>query len=275
MTIRVIMGLCLMCSCRKLPADILLSASPDLEPEHAQQLYQPVAEKISQIIGQEVVYEHPQNWGEYKQKVHNGDYYIVFEQPHIAAWRNNRYNRLNYRLVGRFADDKQYALVVKNDSAVNSLTDLYNKRICARAIPDISTLLILQEFNDPLKQPHILRTRAKDDKAQRLSKVLLNKCAAIVVDFDKYNQLNHYNKRQMRVIFKTAYVPNVIISVNEKVSLEDIANIEIALHDGSLDDVLSGLIKYYSRAESSTIEPVRYNNLTSVEDILSTEVFGW
>ena len=68
-------------------ADLILTAPPRETPEDGHVVYAPLAEYLSQFLGESVIYEHPINWKEYEKRMKNDEYDIIFDGPHFAAWR--------------------------------------------------------------------------------------------------------------------------------------------------------------------------------------------
>ena len=68
-------------------ADLILSAPPRESLEDGQELYGPLAEHLSTLLGEEVTYQHPDNWLHYQRELRNDVYDIVFDGPHFVSWR--------------------------------------------------------------------------------------------------------------------------------------------------------------------------------------------
>ena len=58
-------------------ADIVFTAPPRENSAAAKALYEPIAEKLTSILGENVVYEAPQGWAEYAKNIFKGTKSIV------------------------------------------------------------------------------------------------------------------------------------------------------------------------------------------------------
>ncbi|KPJ93231.1 MAG: hypothetical protein AMJ53_07800, partial [Gammaproteobacteria bacterium SG8_11] len=78
----------MICCCVSLTvkADLILSAPPRELPEAGLKLYGPLASHLSELLGEKVIYQHPNNWLEYQRDLRRGVYDIVFDGPHFVSW---------------------------------------------------------------------------------------------------------------------------------------------------------------------------------------------
>lgn len=256
-------------------AEIVLSTSPEFSEEKAKQYFQPLVAKLSQLLGEKVIYYHNKNWGDYKTKMQAGDFHIIIDQPHLAAWRMAKDNRMYYDLVGQFPGGKRYTVVLVQDSSIQSLLDLNNRKVCIKPSPDISALLFLKQFNNPIYQPVLIELRDFSDHLEGYNKLLQQECDAWIVDFDTYNQIEDDNKLKFKVRFTTEYIPNMVISISKKMHDAHFKLVKTAFIENKLTAQLSELFNYYAPREKHQIVPIQRQDLKAVEDILSTDVWGW
>ena len=72
-------------------ADYIFAAPPREGEMRGIKLYGPLVNKLTEMLGENVVYEQPSNWLEYAKKMRNNEYDIIFDGPHFNAWRIKRW----------------------------------------------------------------------------------------------------------------------------------------------------------------------------------------
>lgn len=66
-------------------AELILTAPPREKASVGETLYGPLAQHLSSLLGEPVVYKHPNNWLEYQRDVRKDVYDIVFDGPHFVS----------------------------------------------------------------------------------------------------------------------------------------------------------------------------------------------
>lgn len=219
---------------RGLPAGadntLVFSAPPRETEEEGQRIYQPIADYLSRIIGKPVMYRHPKDWLTYQTEMQRGSYDLVFDGPHFNSWR---ISHLQHSALAKIAGEHAFAVVVRKDEArINDLKQLAGQKVCGMNPPNLGTLAVLSQFDNPMRQPLIVNnvgwTKAYEGVAFE------KKCAAAIVPLASLKTFsNHENV--VRVIHKTKALPNQAFSAGPRISTQDQALITAALvsHDGA------------------------------------------
>ncbi len=203
---------------------LVFSAPPRESFEEGQRLYQPIAEHLSRVTGKTIVYKHPGNWLTYQTEMLKGSYDLVFDGPHLNSWR---ISNLQHNTLVKIADEHVFAVVVrKNDAQIKDVKQLAGKKVCGMNPPNLGTLALLSQFDNPVRQPVILDTVGWNKAYEGM--VLEERCSAAILPLAKLRMLDvsgHFTK----VIHKTRTLPNQALSAGPRVTREDQAKIAAAL----------------------------------------------
>jgi len=134
-------------------AELILSAPPRESAEAGMKIYGPIAQHLSKNLGVQVTYKHPENWMMYQRDMRADKYDIVFDGPHFIAWREAH---LGHEVLMKLPGNLQFIIVTtKNNASVNKANDLIGKNVCGISPPNLSTLSVLDYFENPVRQPTI------------------------------------------------------------------------------------------------------------------------
>lgn len=204
---------------------VIVFSAPPREPyEVGREIYQPIVEYLSRVTGKRVVYRQPGNWLTYQTEMLKGGYDLVFDGPHFNSWRmaHQQHNALV-----RYADDHIFAVIVRKDNVhINDLKQLAGKKVCGLNPPNLGTLAVLGEFDNPARQPVILETLGWEKAYQGV--VMENRCVAGIVpvaNLNKYDKPGNFSK----IVYRTRAMPNQSFSAGPRVTREDQAKIAQAL----------------------------------------------
>ena len=205
-------------------AALVFSAPPRETPAEGRQIYQPVAEYLSKIIGKPVTYKHPGNWLVYQTEMVRGGYDLVFDGPHFNSWRSDH---MQHNILVKLAEEHTFTIIVRKDGTqVSELKHLTGKIVCGMNPPNLGTLAVLREFDNPARQPVIRNTTGWNRIYQGV--VIEKKCVAGIVpiaNLAKYDGGGTFT----RIIHKTNAMPNQGFSAGPRVSSADQAKIKAAL----------------------------------------------
>jgi ABC-type phosphate/phosphonate transport system substrate-binding protein len=200
---------------------LVFSAPPRETPEAGIEIYQPVAEYLSKTIGKKVVYKHPGTWGVYRTEMLKGNYDIVFDGPHFNSYR---VEKLNHNVLVKIPEHHEFVVIVRKDQNITNLQQMAGRTFCAHAPPNLGTLVLLSQFNNPSRQPAILNTKGWDTIYEN---VVSGKCAGGVLPAFNLKTLDRAGAT--RVVFKTQTIPNQAFSAGPRVSTEEQTRIAQAL----------------------------------------------
>lgn len=192
-------------------ADLVFSAPPRETPEVGKKIYGPVADYLSQVLGQKVHYQHPGSWGIYQGAMQRGRYDIIFDGPHLVSWRlNKKGHHTLVKLPGKLV----FVVVVKrNNKRYTGVAQLRGRRVCALAPPNLATLTLLKQFG-PNRQPFL---KSVTGFKQGYLDMLSGKCDAAVLRDVGYARLSKKYPGG-RIIFRSKPVPNQAFTVGQKIS---------------------------------------------------------
>jgi ABC-type phosphate/phosphonate transport system substrate-binding protein len=203
--------------------DALIFTAPPRETlEVAKDNYQPVAAYLSQVIGKKVRYKYPGTWGVYRTEMLKGGYDIIFDGPHFNSYRMEK---LSHNILVKIPERHEFAVIVKKDGKpFQNVRQMAGHTFCTHAPPNLGTLVLLSQFDNPSRQPVIVNTKGWDKIYEG---VMAGKCTGgvlPVLNLKKYDRTG-----QTRIVFKTPAMPNQAFSAGPRVSLEDQMKIAQAL----------------------------------------------
>ncbi|HSW53331.1 MAG TPA: PhnD/SsuA/transferrin family substrate-binding protein [Sulfuricaulis sp.] len=192
---------------------LVFTAPPRETPEAGIEIYQPVADYLSQAIGKKVRYKHPGTWGVYRTEMLKGSYDIIFDGPHFNSYR---LDKLSHNILVKIPERHEFAVIVRKDKPFQSLSQMAGRSFCTHAPPNLGTLVLLSQFDNPSRQPVIISTNGWENI---YNGVASGKCAGGVLPMANLKKVDKANIA--KVIFKTAAMPNQAFSAGPRVSLED------------------------------------------------------
>lgn len=202
---------------------LVFSAPPRESVEEGNATYGPIAEYLSQTLGKPVVYKHSDNWLTYQTEMQKGSYDIVFDGPHFTGWR---INKMQHNPLVKFPGDHLFVVVVKKDDAkVADIKNLAGRPVCGMASPNLGTLTLLNQFDNPVRQPVVLNINGWDNIYKSL---LSGRCVGAVLpisNLQKYDRAGAYT----RIIYRGSAMPNQAFSAGPRVSPQDQVKIKQAL----------------------------------------------
>lgn len=201
---------------------LVFTAPPRESSESAAEIYQPVADYLSKAIGKKIKFKYPGTWGVYRTEMLKGSYDIVFDGPHFNSYRMEK---LSHNILVKIPERHEFVVIVRKDKAAfHNVSQMAGHTFCTHAPPNLGTLVLLNQFDNPSRQPVILSTNGWESIYQG---VIAGKCTGGVLpmaNLKKYDQAG-----LAKVLFKTAAMPNQAFSAGPRVSLEDQARIAQAL----------------------------------------------
>lgn len=203
------------------PVALIFTAAPRETPEEGNKIYQPIAALLSKALGKKIVYQHPENWGLYRTKMLNGSYDLIFDDPHFASYR---VENLNYTILVKLPEQNELAVFVSNQTSDRDVKHMAGRTFCTHAPPDLGALVLLNQFDNPSRQPVIVNTKGWE---HIYNGVIAGKCDGGVMPLSNLKKFDQTNRT--RIIYKTMAMPNQAISAGPHVSPEDQTKIIRAL----------------------------------------------
>jgi len=203
---------------------LVFSAPPRETEEEGVRTYQPIAEYLSRIIGKKIVYRHPSDWLTYQTEMQRGSYDIVFDGPHFNSWR---LSNLQHHMLVKVVGEHSFAVVVrKDDNRFTDVKQLAGQKVCGMDPPNLGTLAVLGQFNNPLRQPFIINNLGWTKVYEGVA--FEKKCDAAILPMANLEKFTN-SENLVRVLYKTKALPNQAFSAGPRISPEDRAAIAAAL----------------------------------------------
>lgn len=245
---------------------LVFSAPPRESAAEGNATYGPIAEYLSQALGKPVVYKHSDNWLTYQTDMQKGSYDLVLDGPHFTGWR---IAKSNHNPLVKFPGNLQFVVVVKKDDAkVAEIKQLVGRPVCGMSSPNLGTLTLLNQFDNPARQPVIVSTNGWDNIYQGL---LSGRCAGAVLPLSNLLKLDR-DGSYTRVVFRAAALPNQAFSAGPRISTQDQIRIKQALLSPQADGATAQLRKVY--AIEGTLVPAKREEYAALAGMLK-DVWGY
>ncbi|WP_455200232.1 phosphate/phosphite/phosphonate ABC transporter substrate-binding protein [Kaarinaea lacus] len=268
-TQRIVFILIALLSSSIVSADLILTAPPRENQAKGNELYGPLADRLSELLGEKVVYQQPKSWADYANKMRDGYYDIIFDGPHFVAWRQKN---LKHKPVVSLPGNLEFYIVAeKSNQQVNTVRDLVGKKICGMPSPHLATDLIYDIFKNPVLQPIIYEVKGGQRNSFQAFKD--GKCVATIFRTTLYKRLPDEQKKDLKIITKTRRLPNQTISVSQRLhnQADAIADFLIS-KDGAI--TADSLLSRYSKRKKQFIK-AKPEKFVGASDMLEGVVWGW
>lgn len=204
-------------------AELILSSAPRDSREKEEQTFRPIAELLSKATGEKVTFKWGDNFLIYQSEMRKGNYDITIDGPHLVAWRMAK---LGHTPLVKFPGTLEFVLIVKKDQdKVQSLKDLAGRTVCALPPPNLATLTVTSEFDNPSRQPHLIGVQAFADT---YNGVVSGQCVGGILQAKLYFNLDK-DAKAAKVVFDTKPLPNQAFTVSPRITPEMRDKIQQAL----------------------------------------------
>ncbi|MCK4833568.1 MAG: PhnD/SsuA/transferrin family substrate-binding protein [Gammaproteobacteria bacterium] len=236
--------------------------------------YGPLAEKLTEILGEKVVYQQPKGWLFYQRDMRTDKFDIVFDGPHFISWRIKRFG---HTPVAKLPGKLSFIVVTAKDTTgfngreVNAVDDLKNVTVCSIAPPNLSSLTVLTEYKDPVSLP--VMVNAKGGMKGVYKAFRSGKCKAAILR-DKFfaKKVPEEERENLKIIFKSKPVANQGITVSRRINEEQRILIASVLTEVS-NSTAPTLKRFAPKADK-----MLYTDNSDYEDyyqLLTDVVYGW
>ena len=124
-------------------ADLIFTSPPrEQNSNEGKEVYVPIAEYFSKLLGRKVIYHNPGNWLTYQKEMRSGLYDIVFDGPHFTSWR---IAHVDHEALVRLPGSIEFLVVTNPKSEFSKLEDLVGVNVCSISPPNLGTLLLLDK----------------------------------------------------------------------------------------------------------------------------------
>ncbi|NOX44063.1 MAG: phosphate/phosphite/phosphonate ABC transporter substrate-binding protein [Gammaproteobacteria bacterium] len=253
-------------------ADLVLSAPPRESLEAGNALYGPLAKHLTELLGEKVTYQHPDNWLHYQRELRNDVYDVVFDGPHFVSWR---IKHLRHSVLVKLPGTLEFFIITKkSDERINKLTDLIGKKICGISPPNLGTMTVIDQFKNPVRQPDIFPVNG--GFGQVAKKFSSGACDAAVLRSNFYNKKLTENARAVtKKLFASTPLPNQAISVSSRVNNKNKIKIVQSLTRGEGLEISRGIVKRFGGKQAKSFIVANQQDYMQQVDLLEGVVFGW
>jgi ABC-type phosphate/phosphonate transport system substrate-binding protein len=201
--------------------------------------YQPIADYLSRVTGKNVLFDYAQNWLVYSKDMVDGKYDLVFDGPHFNGWRMER---MGHTPLVRLPEGHEFVVVVRaDDTHIHALHKLAGRMVCAHASPNLGTLALLSQFDNPVQQPVIVEMQGWDKAFDGL---VNGACAAAVLPIKSLEKFEH-GQHLTNIIYRHRPLPNQALSAGPRISPEMQRKIQAALLSEESKGITSKLRSAY------------------------------
>jgi len=257
---------------QQINAKLLLTAPPRESAEQGQKLYGPLANHLSELLGEEVVYKHPRDWLRYQRDIRRDVYDIIFDGPHFASWRMLHLSHSPLvKLPGRL---DFYFITPKSSTNINEPEDLVLKKVCAIPPPNLTSLVLLNVLNSPIREPLI--KSVKGGMGAVFKQLNENKCVAAVVRQDFFNKkLTAEQRAAFKVIYTSAKIPNQVITASSRVSNINQEKIIRSLTQGDGRASVEGILRRFAGKKVKAFVLAKKEDFAGQNELLEGVILGW
>lgn len=222
-TFMVAAGLCAFQALPAIAADYVFTAPPRDAGGDESEVYKPVADYLSAVTGKRIVYQYVDNWLTYQDKMRKGEYDVVFDGPHFLSWRMAK---LQHEPIAKLPGKLVFATIAKKENdKVNAMKDLAGRPVCGLAPPNLATLTLSAQFDNPARQPLIREVKSFKEAYEG---VVSGKCLAASLPMGAMKNLDQKNQA-VKIIYQSDGVPNQGFSAGARFTADDKAKMAAAL----------------------------------------------
>lgn len=249
---------------------LVLTATPLETEAEAKELYQPVADLLSEKLGQEVIFEYSVDWLTFSKHIIASDYDLILSEPHIVAYVTSKTSVLSMDAIAKLPGTQKFHVIVSADSEFSDIKQLESQSICMLPSPNFSGVMIMKEFKNPVTQPLVVEVRGDYDEVY--AKFRKNRCTAAVIDDASFQRISTVDEN-IQSIYTTISSPNLGLAVSQRLPHADRKLVEEVLTDPEVIAAFEKLFLKYSNGKGPFEEAD--NNNFSKFNILPGVVWGW
>ena len=227
------------------PQTLLFSAPPRGAEADERADFEPVAALLARATGLDIRYEYPREWLNYRNKMLDGKFDILFDGPHFVSWRMHKQS---HQPLVRLPGQLVFVAVVRQDeTAIQNADQLVGRRVCALAPPNLATLSVLSRFTgNIIRRPIVVEVVSFKDGYQGLTKT--RKCDAAIMPMGAYKKMDEEAKLA-KVVHTSEGYPNQAFSASPKLDETARAKITQALTSPEAGEVIKRFLQNYSQGK--------------------------
>lgn len=253
-------------------AELILTAPPRESEEQGMKLYGPLAQHITQLIGQKVVYHHPRDWLRYQRDIRRDKFDIIFDGPHFLSWR---ILHLSHTPLVKLPGTLDFYFITHADSKdINSPEDLVLKKVCAIPPPNLTSLVLLSVMNSPIREPLI--KSVKGGMKAVYKDLHDKKCVAAVIRQDYFNKkMTDAQRAEFKIIYTSKKIPNQGISASQRIDKVAQDKIRLSLTQGEGVTVAKNILKRFAGKKVVAFDLAKKEDFVGQNELLEGIILGW
>ena len=215
-------------------AQLKLSMLPRYSAEEINKRIIPLAKYLSQEIGQPIEPVITADFAQYEKKIKNGEIQIGYENPYIYALVSTTHEILAMAIKGADGDKFRGVIITRTDSDIQSISDLKNRKIMVvgrtAAGGYISQKITLAEAGIDLEKECQVSESVGNKQENVILAVYMGEVAAGFIREAALKKVNKFIPvDQIRILNKSAWMPNWAFSVDKSLPADVKKNIREAL----------------------------------------------
>jgi ABC-type phosphate/phosphonate transport system substrate-binding protein len=200
---------------------LTLVVQPIMSPDQTTRAYQPLAQYLSEMTGQDIKLIAARNfftfWESMKQ---DGKYDLVLSAAHLTDYL---IERRNYHPLAKLPDSVSFSLVTGADTLLFSPDELIGQKIATLGSPSMGAVKLAELFPNPLRQPIIIEVA---NSQAAVAAVQSGKAVAAIIPSPLVQQYPDLN-----TIKTTEQTPHMCLTASGEISPELQKSLSKALLD--------------------------------------------
>ena len=223
---------------------ITFTTAPTQSLAQTKKIYGPLVDYLAKSTGKNIQLVAARNFLEYTSRMRKGEYDIIFDGPHFVNWRMTH---IDHTPIARLPGKLVFAAIVKDGGVINNIKQLIGKKVCAVNSPNLATLMILDSFPNPVRQPVIVSARSFKD-AFKCLKTGKGQAAFLPIGFWKKFKKKGKTKG-LRILYTTKKkpLPTRTFSISKRIDAATRSAIQQALLNTDGQEGAQPLLKRFRR----------------------------
>jgi len=258
-----VFGIILLCAAIAIPStsfavDVIFGTPPTQTVGKTQELYGPLADYLSKASGANVKLTPARNFLEYTNNMRQQKYDFIFDGPHFVGWRMER---IGHRPVARLPGALIFSVAIREGSKVKSPKDLIGKKVCGLASPNLATLMVLDYYPNPVRQPQIVPVRSFKDSLACLNNGSSEGAILPFKFWKKFTKNGKTKGLKLLLTTKDRPLPHRTFSISNKIDRTIQDRIATALVNAEGKEGTGPVLKRYRSKNYVSAEPELYRDL--------------
>ena len=187
-----------------------LYVQPIASIEETERTFKPLADYISEKIGQPVTIRSSSNFFSYWQSMRSKHRFdLVLDAAHFTDYRIKKYD---YQVLVKIPDTVSYSLVSRQDLLMFDAQELLGRTVATAASPSLGGVRLAEIFPNPVRQPRAIQA---DNFQSALNKLRSGEIEAALLPTPLISNDNTVN-----TVMTTTPTPHMALSASANVSAE-------------------------------------------------------